>query len=88
MQIRPRYDYLKKREGTQKTKLVAYQASNTLTVRVRDLSKAGELLDQSVTLGVNEGRGLAFVNDDVSAIMCQGRGESPLDRKGPFHERD
>ena len=57
VQIHPRYDYLKKRQGTQKTKLVAYLVSNTLTVRVRDLSMVGELFDKAVTLGVNEGGG-------------------------------
>lgn len=79
VQIYPRYDYPKKRDGTQKTKLVAYQARNSLTVRVRDLSKAGELLDKSVTLGVNEGGGIAFVNDDASAIMTEARRKAVAD---------
>jgi uncharacterized protein YggE len=79
VQIYPRYDHPKKRDDTQKTKLVAYQVRNSLTVRVRDLSKAGELLDTSVTLGVNEGGGLAFVNDDASAMMIEARRKAVAD---------
>ena len=79
VQIYPRYDYLKKRQGTQKTKLVAYLVSNTLTVRVRDLSMVGELFDKAVTLGVNEGGGLAFINDDVSAMMTEARKKAVAD---------
>jgi len=79
LEIRPRYDYPKKRDGTQKTKLVAYQVRNSLTVRVRDLSKVGQLLDNSVALGVNEGGGLAFVNDNVSAIMTEARRKAVSD---------
>ena len=79
VQIHPRYDYLKKPRGTQETKLVAYMVSNTLTVRVRYLSEVGELFDKAVTLGVNEGGGLAFINDDVSAMMTEARKEAVAD---------
>ena len=40
---------------------------------MRDLSKVGELLDKSVTLGVNEGGGLTFINDDTSVMMTKAR---------------
>jgi len=79
VQINPRYDYLNKPDGTQEAKLVAYQVTNTLTVRVRDLAKTGEILDKSVTLGVNQGGGLAFTNDDPSATLTEARKKAVAD---------
>jgi uncharacterized protein YggE len=73
VQIMPRYDYTNKPDGTQVAKLAAYQVSNTLTVRVRDLAKTGEILDKSVSLGVNQGGGVAFSNEDPSATLTEAR---------------
>jgi uncharacterized protein YggE len=73
VQISPRYEYTPKQDGTQEAKLVAYQVTNTLSVRVRDLAKVGELLDKSVTLGVNEGGGISFTNEDPQAAFTEAR---------------
>jgi uncharacterized protein YggE len=54
-------------------KLVGYTVRNTLTVRVRDISRVGEVLDTSVTLGVNEGGNILFTNDDASAALTEAR---------------
>jgi uncharacterized protein YggE len=73
LQIMPRYDYTNKPDGTQEAKLVAYQVTNTLSVRVRDLVKTGEILDKAVSLGVNEGGNITFANDDPSAVITEAR---------------
>ncbi|RUM95491.1 SIMPL domain-containing protein [Pseudaminobacter arsenicus] len=73
IQITPRYDYTQKPDGTQEGKLVAYQVTNMLSVRIRDLDKAGEILDKSVSLGVNQGGGISFTNDDPSAALTEAR---------------
>lgn len=73
LQIMPRYDYTNKPDGTQEAKLVAYQVTNTLSVRVRDLVKTGEILDKAVSLGVNQGGNITFANDDPSAIITEAR---------------
>lgn len=73
VQINPRYDYVTKPDGTQEAKLAAYQVMNTITIRVRDLAKTGEILDKSVTLGVNQGGGVTFTNDDPSATLTEAR---------------
>jgi uncharacterized protein YggE len=73
LQIMPRYDYTNKPDGTQEAKLVAYQVSNTLSVRVRDLVKTGEILDKAVSLGVNQGGNITFANDDPSAVITEAR---------------
>ncbi|MCX7303689.1 MAG: SIMPL domain-containing protein [Hyphomicrobiales bacterium] len=73
LQIMPRYDFTNKPDGSQEAKLVAYQVTNTLSVRVRDLVKTGEILDKAVSLGVNQGGNITFVNDDPSAIITEAR---------------
>ena len=79
VQISPRYDYVNKPDGTQEAKLAAYQVTNTLSVRVRDLAKTGEILDKSVTLGVNQGGGVTFTNDDPSATLTEARKKAVAD---------
>ena len=44
-----------------------------MTVRIRDISALGEILDTSVTLGVNEGGNIMFTNDDPSSAITQAR---------------
>ncbi|MBD0414634.1 SIMPL domain-containing protein [Oryzicola mucosus] len=73
VQIQPRYNYTNKPDGTQDAELIGYQVTNTLSVRVRDISKTGEILDKSVSLGVNQGGGISFANDNPSATITEAR---------------
>lgn len=73
IQITPRYNFNNRPDGSQEAELVAYQVTNTLSVRVRDLAKAGDILDKSVSLGVNQGGGINFTNDDPSAVLTEAR---------------
>ena len=85
----PRYNYTNKPDGTQEAELVAYQVTNTLSVRVRDLVKTGEILDKSVSLGVNQGGGISFTNDDPSTVMTEARKKAvaDADRQGQNADR-
>ena len=73
--IQPKYNRPpRKPSGEMETpRIVGYTVRNTLTVRLRDISRVGAVLDQSVTLGVNEGGSIAFTNDDPSAAVEQAR---------------
>lgn len=73
--IDPRYVYPENKQGQppQAPKIVGYAVSNSLSVRVRDLKKVGEILDQSVTLGVNQGGNLTFTNDKPETIVEEAR---------------
>lgn len=74
--IEPRYVYPENKDGKQPPeapRIVGYAVSNSLSVRVRDLTKIGEILDQSVTLGVNQGGSLTFTNDKPDAILEEAR---------------
>jgi uncharacterized protein len=79
IQINPRYDYTNKPDGSQDAKLAAYQVTNTLSVRVRDIDKTGEILDKAVTLGVNQGGGITFTNEDPSAAVTEARKKAVAD---------
>ncbi|MCC6946726.1 MAG: SIMPL domain-containing protein [Bradyrhizobiaceae bacterium] len=57
LSLRPQYSY--PGQGSREApKLVAYEASNNVSVRVRDLDKLGALLDRLVTSGANQIRGI------------------------------
>ncbi|MEK1887895.1 MAG: SIMPL domain-containing protein [Phyllobacterium sp.] len=74
--IDPRYVYPENKDNTQPPKaptIVGYAVSNSLTVRVRDVTKVGEIIDQSVTLGVNQGGNITFTNDKPETILEQAR---------------
>ena len=73
IQIMPRFNFTNKPDGTQEAELIAYQVTNTLSVRVRDIVKTGEILDKAVSLGVNQGGGIVFANDDSSAVITEAR---------------
>jgi uncharacterized protein YggE len=73
IQIAPRYNYTNKPDGTQVAELAAYQVTNTISIRVRDLAKTGEVIDKSVTLGVNQGGSITFANDKPEPAMTEAR---------------
>ncbi|MBS3650987.1 SIMPL domain-containing protein [Pseudaminobacter sp. 19-2017] len=79
LQIIPRYTYTSKPDGSQEAQLVGYQASNTLSVRVRDLQKTGEIIDTAVSLGVNQSSGISFTNDDPSKALTESRKKAIAD---------
>ncbi|PBB90179.1 MULTISPECIES: SIMPL domain-containing protein [unclassified Mesorhizobium] len=79
IQINPRYNYTNKADGSQEAELVAYQVTNTLSVRVRNVDKTGDILDKAVSLGVNQGGGIAFTNDDPKATITEARKKAVAD---------
>jgi len=73
--IKPKYHYPKRDSNAQDNapKIVGYTVRNSLTVRVRDLKAVGSILDQSVTLGVNEGGKITFINNDPYSALAEAR---------------
>jgi hypothetical protein len=63
--ISPEYDY---RRGQ---KLIGYRVARPMTVKVRDLSRLGEVLDGVVTAGANEVQGAQMSASDPSAAEHQ-----------------
>ncbi|RWM79544.1 MAG: SIMPL domain-containing protein [Mesorhizobium sp.] len=79
IQISPRYNYTNKLDGSQEAELIAYQVTNTLSVRIRDIDKTGEILDKAVSLGVNQGGGISFSNEDPAATLTEARKKAVAD---------
>lgn len=79
LQINPRYSYTNKPDGSQEARLIGYEVINTISVRVRDISKTGEVLDKAVSLGVNQGGSITFSNDDPSAALDEARKRAVAD---------
>ncbi|EJF88251.1 hypothetical protein ME1_00709 [Bartonella vinsonii subsp. arupensis OK-94-513] len=50
-----------------------YHVSNSLTVRIRDLSNAGKIFDQAMALGVNSVNGITFTNADTKPLYQEAR---------------
>ena len=73
--IQPNYFYPKPKPSGEREPppIVGYTVRNSLTVRVRDISSVGVILDKSVSLGVNEGGNIMFTNDDPSEAITQAR---------------
>ncbi|WP_159592804.1 SIMPL domain-containing protein [Chelativorans xinjiangense] len=71
--ISPQYVYPNDSNGEEKPRITGYQVTNTLTVRVRDMEKVGEVLDRSVSLGVNQGGDITFTNDDPAEALKEAR---------------
>ena len=73
--IQPRYEYHRPKEGEiqRPPRIVGYTVSNNLTVRVREMSKIGEVLDKSVSLGVNSGGNIQFGNDNPKDAIDEAR---------------
>jgi uncharacterized protein len=79
--IQPQYVYpAPKATGEQDPpRIVGYQVSSQLLVRLRDIGKIGSVLDQAVTLGVNSDGGIQFTNDDPAKALTQARADAMKD---------
>jgi uncharacterized protein len=79
--IQPRYVYPdpNKPDQPQEPKITGYTVQNTLGVRVRDLAKLGAIIDQSVSLGVNQGGDITFTKDDTKALLEEARKKAVAD---------
>ncbi|MFV1498487.1 SIMPL domain-containing protein [Phaeobacter sp. JH20_02] len=60
-------------------KITGFSASNTLALRIRDLDRLGEVLDQVLRVGANDFRGLSFGVADPAKVQDQIRGAAVKD---------
>lgn len=77
--IQPQYVYPNNSNDEQKPRITGYVVRNSLSVRVRDLEKVGDVLDASVSLGVNDGGNLVFTNDNPDEVINQARSNAVKD---------
>ncbi len=67
--LNPNYKYVENAPPT----IVGYQASNTVNVKVRDLSKLGKVLDTFVEVGANQINGPSFEVDTPDEAYDEAR---------------
>lgn len=70
LSINPRYDYERNRSNPP---LIGYTASNSLTVKLRNLNSAGEVIDQAVSSGANSLGGISFTFADPKPLQDDAR---------------
>ena len=76
--VEPRWVYPNEKEN--KAPFIAgYTVSNQLAVKVRDLEKLGGVLDQAVSLGSNQIRGISFAVADDTPLMDAARAAAVKD---------
>jgi len=72
--VGPKYEY--DPQGRRQPKLVGYQVSNMVQVRVRKLAQLGELLDVLVRTGANQVHGISFSVDEPEKVLSKARQEA------------
>ncbi len=69
--VSPRYKYDKSQQSP--PAVTGYQVVNEVRVRNRNISSLGEFLDETVTLGANQIRGISFDISDPSQLLDEAR---------------
>ncbi len=73
--LNPQYDYSSRTDG-QGPRFVGYEASNQLTVKVRKIAAAGELVDAMVAAGATNINGPSFGLSDPATVLDQARAKA------------
>jgi uncharacterized protein YggE len=68
--VGPRYEYT---QDGKPPKLVGYQVSNTVNIRVTDIAKLGTILDKAVGEGSNQIHGIRFEVSDADVRLDEAR---------------
>lgn len=69
--IQPKYNY-----DNGKTTIDGYSVSQSLNVKVRDLTKVGDVIAKAGELGSNQVNGVTFTIDDPSSVQQQARAKA------------
>lgn len=72
LNLNPQYDYSNRTEA-QGPRFLGYEASNQLTVKLRDIKTVGEMIDKMVAAGATNINGPNFGIDDDTALLQQAR---------------
>ena len=75
LSLQPQYDPNK--SGT--ARLLGFQVTNQVTVKMRDIDKLPAILDRAIGAGANEMSGIEFVVSEQSKLLDQARDEAIAD---------
>ena len=68
------YDYSNQNGQPAGPRFIGYEASNQLTIKLRDIKKTGQLLDTLVEAGATNVNGPSFSIEDPTPMLAQARG--------------
>lgn len=54
-------------------KIVGYQVNQTVSIKIRDIDRANEILDGIINSGVNQVNGIEFSIDDIDKVKAEAR---------------
>lgn len=74
-------DYVQDKDRTSAPKIAGYRAMNRLSVRLRDLTKIGAVLDMATAAGVNDINGPVFGVADPQALQDEARKKAVADAR-------
>jgi uncharacterized protein YggE len=85
LSLQPQYDPNRNAPA----RLLGFQVSNQLTIKIRDLAKVPGILDRAIGAGANEMSGIEFAVSEQSKLLDQARGEAIADahRKAELYAR-
>ena len=85
LSLQPQYDPNK--SGT--ARLLGFQVTNQLTIKIRDVAKMPGILDRAIGAGANEMSGIEFVVSQQSKLLDQARDDAIADarRKAALYAR-
>jgi len=75
LSLQPQYDPNK--SGT--ARLTGFQATNQVTVKIRDIGKLAAVLDSAIAAGANEMSGIEFIVSDQSKLLDRARDDAIAD---------
>jgi uncharacterized protein len=80
----PRYDYLNSQvyPYSGKQVLAAYVVTQSINLKIRDLSKTGKIISDLGSLKVTDMSGLTFTNDKYDDLVKQARDEAIVEARG------
>jgi uncharacterized protein len=77
LSLQPQYDPNK--GGT--ARLTGFQATNQVTIRIRDIENLPSVLDRAIAAGANEMSGIEFVVSEQSKLLDQARDDAIADAR-------
>ena len=80
-------EYKQGPQGQQLSEIIAYQVRNQLSVKIRQLTKLGPILDELVHEGANQVSGIEFSVADPSRILDTAREKAIATGERVFHAR-
>jgi uncharacterized protein len=77
LSLQPQYDPNK--SGT--ARLLGFQVTNQLTIKIRDIDKMPAILDRAIAAGANEMSGIEFIVSEQSKLLDQARDDAIADAR-------